>query len=215
MLQRNIRIWIRSISKRGSEYLNGIIDRIKLLRLYDNSIILVLSDHGSSIGDKIGEKMYGSYLYDYTIRCFLYMIGKDLPKNMEINNLVRNIDVLPTILDILKIRQKRALSQYKQIQGKSFLKFAKGKFDERTAYSETGGLGGYTPSPKVHNVKSVRTNKWKLIYNETSKKKELYDLERDPKEEKNLFGTGLEIENEMNKKLEEQKTPKGLKDDNR
>ena len=62
--------------KKGSEYLKDITEKIKTLGLYKNSIILVLSDHGSSVGDRVGEKMYGSYLYDYTIRCFLYLIGK-------------------------------------------------------------------------------------------------------------------------------------------
>ena len=178
-------------AKQGSEYLNEIIKKIKLLGLYKNSIILVLSDHGSSVGDRIGEKMYGSYLYDYTLRCFLYLIGKKFPKNMEIKKLVRNIDILPTILDILKIKQK---NNYKKIQGKSFLPFIKGKDEERIAYSETGGLGGPTPSPEVHNVQCVRTNKWKLIYNKTNKQKELYNLETDNKEETNLIGKEPEIE---------------------
>lgn len=185
-------------AKKGSEYLKAVIEKIKILGLYENSIILVLSDHGSSVGDRVGEKMYGSYLYDYTIRCFLYLIGKKFSKNLEIKSVVRNIDILPTILDILKIKEK---NNYKKIQGKSFLSFVKGKVDKRIAYSETGGLGGPTPSPEVHNVQAVRTNKWKLISNKTNKKRELYDLENDPKEKNNLIDTGLEIEKELLEEL--------------
>ncbi|MFW9875365.1 MAG: sulfatase [Candidatus Thorarchaeota archaeon] len=178
-------------AKKGSEYLKEIIQKIKSLGLYENSIILVLSDHGSSVGDRVGEKMYGSYLYDYTIRCFLYILGKGFSKNMEIKNLVRNIDILPTILDILKIKQK---SNYKKIQGRSFLPFIEGKGEERIAYSETGGLGGPTPSPEIHNVQCIRTNEWKLIYNKTNKKKELYNLIQDKEEKNNLIGKKPEIE---------------------
>ena len=36
--------------------------------------------------------------------------------------------------------------------------------------------------PRLFDVQSVRTNKWKLIYNKTNKKKELYNLEEDPEE---------------------------------
>jgi len=192
----------------SANYLNAIIEKIKELGLYDNSIILIFADHGTSTGDKIGEKAYGVYLYDYTIKCFLYLIGKDFPKGAEIKSLVRSIDILPTILDILNLKEK---SNYKKILGKSFLPFIYGREEERIAYSETGGLGGPTPSPEQHNVKCIRTNKWKLIYNETNKKKELYNLEQDKEENNNLIGKEPEIEKYLwEKMIEEGKTFKEL-----
>lgn len=178
----------------SGDYLSSIIEKIKELGLYGNSIIIVFTDHGTSTGDKIGEKAYGVYLYEYTLRCFLYLIGKDFPKGSEIKNIVRSIDLLPTIMDILKIKEKEG---YKKIQGKSFLPFIHGNIEERIAYSETGGLGGPTPSPEKHNVKCVRTDKWKLIYNETNKKKELYNLETDLEEKNNLVGKEPEIEKKL------------------
>ena len=66
---------------------------------------------------------------------------------------------------------------------------------EKIAYSETGNPLSNKAPPKEPNTKSVRTSKWKLIFNEYDSTKELYDLSSDPKEEKNLIGTGLEIEN--------------------
>ena len=182
----------------SSDYLKAIIKKIKEEHLWENSIILILSDHGVSVGDRVGEKMYGSYLYDYTLRCFLYLIGKKFPNNLEIKNIIRNIDVLPTILDILKIKEK---NNYKKIQGKSFLPFIYGKEEDRTAYSETGGLGGPTPSPEIHNVRAVRTNEWKLIYNETNKKKELYNLVEDKEEKNNLIGKNSDIEDTLWKEM--------------
>ena len=178
----------------GTEYLNGIINKLKELELYDNSIIFIFSDHGSSVGDRIGEKMYGSFLYDYTIKCFLYVIGKKLPKNTSINNLVRSIDLMPTILEILGIKEK---TNYKELQGKSFMSVIANPKEERIAYSETGGLGGPTPSPEIHNSASIRTNAWKLIYNKANNKKELYNLEKDQLEENNLAGKNLAVEKEL------------------
>ena len=178
-------------AEKGTEYLNEIINKLKVLGLYESSIIFIFSDHGSSVGDKIGEKMYGSYLYDYTIRCFLYIIGKNFSGNSEIKNIIRSIDIMPSILEILGIKEK---NNYKKLQGKSFLPMIKNPREERIAYSETGGLGGPTPSPEVHNVAGVRTNTWKLIYNKTNNKKELYDLVKDPLEENNLAGKNLPVE---------------------
>src|SRR3989344_1937152 len=116
--------------KDSGDYLEYILGKIKEFGLYDNSIILIFTDHGASIGDKLGEKAYGVYLYDYTLRCFLYLIGKDFLKGVEVKNLVRSIDILPTILNILKIKEKQ---RYKKIQGKSLLPFLYDKEEERIA----------------------------------------------------------------------------------
>ncbi len=196
--ERNLKLYLKLVED-NKNYLDAMLTKIKELGLYENSLILIFSDHGCSVGDKIGEFFYGVYLYDYTTRCFLYMIGKGFPKNVQINQLVRSVDILPTILEILGIKQKTG---YKPIQGRSFLPFVYGKFEDRTAYSETGGLGGPTPSPEMHNVQSVRTNKWKMIYNKTTKKKELYNLENDAEENHNLIGKEKEIEEELWKEME-------------
>ena len=183
----------------SGKYVNAILQKLKDLGLYDNSIIVIFSDHGCSVGDKIGEKVYGSYLYDYTIKCWTYFIWNKLPEDIEIKSQLRHIDIMPTILDLLDIPVKEG---YKPIQGKSFLPLIDGTEEERIAYSETGGLGGPTPSPEEHNVQSVRTNKWKLIYNKTNKKKELYNLDEDKEEKNNLAGKGFEIEEELWNKIQ-------------
>lgn len=191
--ENNFSNYVKWLSESG-EYLNSILNKIKELDLYKNSIVIVFSDHGCSVGDKIGEKVYGSYLYDYTIKCWAYFIGNDLPKALEIKKVARHIDIFPTILDILDIPEKEG---YKKIQGKSFLPFINKQEEDRIAYSETGGLGGPTPSPDIHNVQSVRTNEWKLIYNTTNKKRELYNLIEDKEEKNNLAGKGLAIEEKL------------------
>ena len=188
--EENFRNYL-ALLKESADYLEKLLEKIKNLDLYDNSIIIIFADHGSSVGDRFGEKVYGVYLYDYTIKCFLYLLGNQFPKNLEIKSVIRSIDILPSLLEILNIKQK---PEYKRIQGRSLLPFIHGKTEDRIAYSETGGLGGPTPSPEKHNVFAVRTTKWKLIYNETSKKKELYDLENDNEEKNNLIGKNTDIE---------------------
>lgn len=203
--EKNLKTYIGWVEESG-HYLRSILSKLKSLALLDNSVILVFNDHGGGVGDRIGEKVYGVYLYDYTIRCFLYAIGNIFPKGIEVKNLVRSIDIMPTILDILKIKEK---GEFKKMQGASFLNLMSGTVDDRVAYCETGGLGGPTPSPNKHNVKAVRTNKWKLIYNETNKSKELYNLESDKEERSNLIGKNPEIENYLWEKLKSEQESNG------
>ena len=89
--------------------------------------------------------------------------------------------------------------------------------EEREIFVETGGLYGPWPSPKKHNVFCVRSQRKKLIYNDTPETWEFYNLDDDPKEIDNIYDENLSDvknlkerllyylnENEINTKL----TPK-------
>ena len=63
---------------------------------------------------------------------------------------------------------------------------------DREVFVETGGLHGYWPSPKKHNVFCVRNNSKKLIYNDSPQTWEFYDLQNDPLEKNNIFDSDSE-----------------------
>ena len=182
----------------AESYLQEILNEIRELQLDSTSLILVMSDHGISVGEKFGERAYGAFCYDYTLRTFTYFMSTDFsPK--EISQQVRMIDFMPTILDYLGIEFD---NNYEPIDGESLLPLIKGKpIPEKIAYSETGNPLGKREPPKIPNTKSVRTSKWKLIFNEYNDTKELYDLVSDPNEEHNLIGKNLEIEKNLWKEL--------------
>ena len=55
-------------------------------------------------GEKIGERAYGVYTYDYSIRTFCsFLNDRFFKKNTEITSLTETIDILPTLLDKLGI----------------------------------------------------------------------------------------------------------------
>lgn len=178
----------------AEEYLKEILRKITELQLDKNSLILVMSDHGISIGEKFGERAYGAFCYDYTLRTFTYFMSHEfIPK--EISQQVRTIDFMPTILDYLGIELDK---DYESLDGQSLLPLINGKqILEQIAYSETGNPLNKKEPPKEPNTKSVRTSKWKLIFNEYNNTKELYDLAIDPNEENNLIGKNLEIEKKL------------------
>lgn len=176
----------------AEHYLEKILQKINDLNFDKNSIILVLSDHGIGVGEKYGERAYGAFCYDYTLKTFAYLLNNDFHPQ-EISNQIRHVDFMPTILEMLGIKID---DSFEKLDGESLIPLINGKdVSEKIAYSETGNPLSNKAPPKEPNTKSVRTSKWKLIFNEYDSTKELYDLSSDPKEEKNLIGTGLEIEN--------------------
>ena len=175
----------------AEKYLKSIMDEIKKLKLEDDSLILIMSDHGISVGEKFGERAYGAFCYDYTLRTFAYFLSEEFTSR-KISQQIRTIDFMPTILDFLNIPFD---NNYEKIDGTSLMPLIQGlSIPEQIAYSETGNPLDKKAPPKEPNTKSVRTSKWKLISNQYDNSKELYNLELDPSEEKNLFGKGEQIE---------------------
>jgi len=186
--------------KKSEIYLSKILEKIYSLNLDKNSLIWIMSDHGISVGEKIGERAYGAFCYDYTLRTFAFVKWPGMNHN-EISQQVRTIDFMPTILDILGIELDNS---FESLDGESLLSLLNGdKTDEKLAYSETGNPLNSKKPPKEPNTRSLRTSKWKLILNEYNDTKEFYDLELDPKEENNIAGKGLEVEDFLTKKLNE------------
>ena len=181
-------------------YLKEILDQIHKLELDKNSIILVMSDHGVSTGEKIGERAYGAFCYDYTLRTFTYFIIPEYNQK-SITQQIRTVDFLPTILELLEIPIDK---KYDSLDGVSLVPLINGdKLIENYAFSETGNPLQEKAPPKEPNVKSIRTSKWKLIFNEHNNTKELYNLDNDPNENSNLIGKEKNIEEIFWEKLKE------------
>jgi arylsulfatase A-like enzyme len=180
--------------KKSSNYLEKILEKISLLGLDNESLILIMSDHGISVGERVGERAYGAFCYDYTLRTFAYFLYPNVsPK--EISQQVRTIDFMPTILDYLKIKLD---SNFEIMDGQSLLPIINGEtLKELPAFSESGNPVESKEPPQEPNIRSIRTSNWKLIFNEYNNTKELYNLKQDPDEKENLIDTGLEIQEQL------------------
>ncbi len=197
--------------KEAADYLDEIYFKNISGKQNNDSIIIIMTDHGMGIGEKVGERAYGSFIYDYTLRTFaLFIQPKIFPKGKAINELTRAIDIMPTVLDCLEIPIDQSCLR---MQGQSMLNLInqteqnESNTDEdsefqKIAYSETGGVNGPWPSPSSPNIKCVRTKKWKLIHNLTPNTWELYNLENDPQELKNMIEEHPVIVTKLKDKLQ-------------
>ena len=169
--------------KECDDVVSNIMSTLDELRLLDKTIVIFMADHGTSFGEKRGEKFYGTFVYDYTIKVFYIMyIPNETPRIVQ--NQCSTIDIFPTIAEIAGLKLDNDCSN---VLGKSLFNFIRGsENNDREVFVETGGLHGPWPSPKRHNVFCVRKNNKKLIYNDTPETWEFYDLKNDPQEANNI-----------------------------
>lgn len=180
------------------KYVSVIIETLKEADIDKKTILIFFSDHGTSIGEKKGEKFYGVFAYDYTIKvfCILNIPGQN---SLTIDKQCRIIDLFPTIADIV---EEPLGNDFKKVQGESLFNLINDSEEhEREIFVETGGLYGPWPSSKKHNVFCVRFNNKKLIYNDTPETWEFYDLKQDPNELNNLYIENLSDVKLMKKRL--------------
>ena len=156
----------------------GFIGYLKKAGLYQDSIVIVVGDHGEGLGEH-GEETQGIFLYDSTTHVPLIVKparSTGGPKVVEAQ--VRTIDLLPTILELVGIPIPS------QLNGESLKSYLTGKGEnDRVAIGETDYPLRFGWAP----LRSIRTQGRKYI---ESPKSEFYDLKQDPGERKNLFANG-------------------------
>ena len=101
-----------------------LVATLRASKLYDDTLIVVASDHGKSLGAH-GEETSGVFLYDETIRVPLLL---KLPQNQNAGKRVaaraRLVDIAPTILEIAGVPVPS------QMQGQSLLRIARTNADQ-------------------------------------------------------------------------------------
>ncbi len=168
------------------------------MNLDNESIVVFFSDHGTGVGERFGERNYGSFTFEETIRSFYLFIGNGIVKNRICSSLRETIDIFPTILDLIGIKKI-------DLPGESFSKFLineHGKLDDKpVVFSETGALQGPYPSPKEPNIFCIKSSDYKLIFNSHINEWQMYNLKEDPEEKNNIIGSNSKIEENLKNQL--------------
>ena len=142
------------------------------------------------------------YLFDELIRIPLIFAGYGIQSPKTVTQLVKQIDIFPTITDILKIPQ-----QDNEVDGKSLLPLlSNNSIEETPVYLETGSRNLKNLNIPG-NVMGIRTSKYKYwrSRDDPSKHVNLYDLINDPSEEKNIASENPILIKQMEKILKDMK----------
>jgi arylsulfatase A-like enzyme/Tfp pilus assembly protein PilF len=153
-----------------------LFQKLKGLGIYDRSFIVLMSDHGESLGEH-QEMHHGYFVYDATLKVpmILKFPGSRF-RGTRLANKVRTVDVAPTILQQLNVPAPPSF------QGESLLAMAAGKRQgvDLPVYSETY-------YPKIHfnwsPLFSYQPGDDKYI---EAPQSELYDTKTDRQELNNL-----------------------------
>jgi len=176
----------------SDQQFGNFLSEFKKMGLDKNTIIIILSDHGTELGEH-GRMDHGFTLYDELIRVPLIIKFPSGVKGI-VKKQVNSVDLMPTIIDVLGLNINKNVQS--QMRGKSLIPLMTGKEKiGRDAFSETD-YRNYT------HKKSLRTaDGWKFIYTFENNKKELYNLNKDPEEKNNLISGEAQKAYELEQRL--------------
>jgi lipoteichoic acid synthase len=150
-------------------FVKNLIDQYKELGLYDNTIFVFFGDHGEGLGEH-GRLMHGDTIWEEGLRIPLIIHAPGWFEDGErVEGLSSQIDILPTVLDLLGYEVESG-----QYPGYSLLR----------PLPEDRTLMFSCISPR-ECMASIKGNE-KYIYHYDNQAEEVFNLSKDPLEERNL-----------------------------
>lgn len=156
-----------------------LLDALDRRQLLERTIVVVAADHGESLGDH-GERDHGIFIYESVVRVPLIIRAPNVPAR-RVADIVRLVDIMPTVLDLLRVPAPL-------LDGSSLVALLQGQPApvELDAYAESQYPLRFGWSP----LRALRAGRYKLV---EAPRPELYDLERDPFEERNIHEDRPEV----------------------
>lgn len=165
---------------RADEILGTLFDHVRDTGIWDDTLILVFSDHGEEFGEHGLYGMHTYSLYNELLRTPLILRGPGVPKGKKVTLPTRNIDIAPTLLYLAGLQPPESF------MGENLRPVWKGQEKKpRQVVAER----------RVDRV-LIRDN-----YKYFSDGR-LFDLHHDPTEQNDLAATHSEIAQEMREGLD-------------
>lgn len=172
--------------------LRGLVAALERAGLAEHTVLVLTSDHGEEFLEH-GLVSHGGHLYEESVRVPLLLRGPGFPAGLRVATPVAQADLMPTLLGLFGVAPPPGG------QGRSLLDLARGGdapglagrplFSEGLVKFQAGAGGGRSFDPPVT---AVRVGPRKLLRDRErgEQRLELYDLARDPGEQRNLLENG-------------------------
>lgn len=170
--RKSVKGYYRMISEIDDE-IGKIRETLKEKGVAENTIIILMGDNGYYLGER---QLAGKWLmHDNSLRVPLIIYDPRSENHHDIDDMVLNIDVTRTILDLAGVKIPE---EYQGITLSPYL--YKGSAENKRKVSLFEHLWDFDPIP---SSEGVRTEKWKYFrYRFIDAPEELYNLEADPLE---------------------------------
>jgi len=176
------------------ENMGRLMRRLKELELEENTILIFMTDNGTSgsyAGGMRGKK--GSeYEGGHRVPFFICWPGGGLKGPRDIDRLSAHIDVLPTLIDLCGLKKPAGI----KFDGSSLFPLLKGEASEwpdRTMLVHSQRI----EHPEKWRKSAVMTQRWRLING-----KELYDIQADPVQKNDIADANLETIEKLRRSYE-------------
>ena len=154
-----------------------IVAKLKSLGKYEDTIIVLTSDHGELLGDH-GILFKGPFHYDCLIRVPLILKwGDRICGGTRIGQINQHIDLVPSLLSYAGVPAPRG------VQGRLLQPLIDGDHGSGYRYA----LVEHDNLAWGFSMKTLRSRDWRMTYYAGRRFGELYDLNRDPDEFVNLW----------------------------
>jgi arylsulfatase A-like enzyme len=154
-----------------------LLDALRQRRLLSNTVIVVTGDHGESLGEH-GELEHGIFLYQSTLRVPLVICAPGMTAR-RVTAPTSLVDVFPTVLQLLGIAPRASHDGVSLVPA-----LTGGGLPARAIYAESMYAAHFGWGP----LRMIYDGEFKFI---DASRPELYDLSRDPGEQRNLAGEHL------------------------
>jgi Arylsulfatase A and related enzymes len=163
--------------KVADRMIGEILDEVKKAGLLENTYVFFFSDHGDGMAARRSVTKHTA-LYRELTEVPLLIAGPGVPKGVMVKGLAETLDIPPTILDLAGIKAPETF------YGRSIKNelFSSEPVKKDYVVSSWHTEWGYTVEP----CRMIRTEGWKYIHYLEDGKEELFDLENDPYEMKNV-----------------------------
>lgn len=200
MYQRYVRNYLSTI-KAVDESVGTLLKYLDDNGLAENTIVIYSSDQGFYLGEHGWYDKRWMYEESFKMPFIVRWPGKVTP-NTRPKALIQNIDYAPTFLEAAGLPVPEA------IQGRSLLPVFKAGNEtpadwRKSLYYHYWMHGSEHIVPEQYGV---RTDRYKLIHYPRSNEWDMFDLQEDPKEMTNIYGSRPELRKTMKKELERIRT---------
>lgn len=159
-----------------------LLDGLRERGLADDTLVVITGDHGEAFGHPHDTYGHGGKLFQENVRIPLILWNPKLFRGERSDTVGSQIDVNPTVLHLMGIAPP-------------------GDWQGHSLFAEDRPPRAYFYAANDDYLFGVREGRWKYIFNATTGRAVLFDLEADPDEQQDVSGQHSEICDTLRKRL--------------